>query len=171
MYRDFVFAAIRWAVGIGLIGCAWVLISTCHDGEGPIDLTRLVLGGVAFLAGVAVMWRWIFSLATRPLMTFVDSLYFPGGQLEKPVLNLKLPAHYVNEGRYEEALAEYGQILKHYPKEPEAYEKSIWILCAVENRPAEAARLLRRARRRGLPIDEGVVALVERDLGRRRFPE
>ncbi len=102
-----------------------------------------------------------FYLATRPLMAVIDGIFLPGGRLEKPVLNLKLPAHYLDEARYEEALKEYRQILKHYPDETEAYEKSIWLEAAVFKRPAAARALLKRAKRRRLVLDPMMVSLAE----------
>jgi tetratricopeptide (TPR) repeat protein len=87
----------------------------------------------------------------------VDLIFSPGGRLEKPVLNLKLPAHYLKEGRYGEALAEYRRILKHHPDETEAWEKAIWLESRIFGRTAAAAKLERAARRRGLRPDPGSV--------------
>ena len=39
-----------------------------------------------------------------------DSLFFPGGKLSKPPLDLKLPNYLIREGRFTEALEEYQRI-------------------------------------------------------------
>ena len=99
---------------------------------------------------MAFLWTMLFMLATKPLMLLVDLIFSPGGRLEKPILNLKLPEHYLKEGRYEEALAEYRRILKHHPGETEAWEKAIWLESRIFGRTAAAAKLERTARRHGL---------------------
>lgn len=148
----------RWLVGIGLLGLAWHWGTKEQD---PIDWKRLLQAALTFFGGVAVMWRPIFYLATRPLMALVDGIFLPGGRLEKPLLNLKLPAHYLEEARYDEALAEYQQILKHYPDETEAYERSIWLEAAVFKRPGKARAVLKKAKRRRLILDPLMVSLAE----------
>ncbi len=107
-----------------------------------------------FALGAIVLWQPLFTLLTRPLIAMVDSLFFPGGKLEKPTLNLKLPAYFINEGRYTEALEEYKRIMKHYPDEVEAYEKSIWLCQDILNEPDKAQNILRKAGKRNLAIDE-----------------
>lgn len=157
MLRDYQGTLIRWLFGIGLLGLSYHFATTGYESG---NLSRVVGGAGLFVLGIIFLWKTIFYLATRPLMRMVDSLFFPGGQLEKPVLNLKLPAYYINEERYDEALAEYRKILKHYPNEVEAYEKSIWLLHEVFDDPSSAGRLIRRAKRRRLTLDERVVRSV-----------
>jgi len=153
-----VFKGSRWLVGIGLLGLSWHWGTKEQD---PIDVMRLLLAALTFFGGVAVMWKPIFYLATRPLMALVDGIFLPGGRLEKPLLNLKLPAHYLDEARYEEALAEYQQIMKHYPDETEAYEKSIWLEAAVFKRRSAARAVLKKAKQRRLALDPLMVSLAE----------
>jgi len=159
MSRETLLILLRWFIGLALLVAAWWL-ATQNQEEDPIDITRLILGAIAFLVGVSLLWTTIFYLATRPFVSFVDQVFSPGGKLERPVLNLKLPAHYLNEARYDEALAEYHKILKYYPDEPEAYEKAIWLESSIYERPREAAKLLRRAKRRRLRLDERFVLLA-----------
>ena len=159
MSRETFLTLLRWLIGLVLLVTAWWLATQDHE-EDPIDITRLVLGACAFLVGIAFLWTTIFHLATRPFFILIDQIFSPGGQLERPVLNLKLPAHYLNEARYDEALAEYRKILRFYPDETEAYEKAIWLETAVYERPHEAARLLRRAKRRRLTLDERFILLA-----------
>ena len=154
---------IRRILGVLCLFLAWRWGTQDQD---PLDVSRLVAAIGAFLVGAVLLWSMVFDLATRPLFALVDLVFFPGGKFSRPVLNLKLPEYYVNEGRYAEALAEYRKIMRHHPDEAEAYERAIWIVQSVMQQPREAARLLRRARRRRLQLDPHIVSLVEQ--GRRR---
>ncbi len=157
MLRDHQGTLIRWLFGVGLLGLAYHFATKGYESG---NLSRVVGGAGLFLLGFAFLWKTIFHLATRPLMRMVDALFFPGGKLDKPILNLKLPAYLVNQGRYDEALAEYRKILKHHPDEVEAYEKAIWLLHEIFDDPSAAAKLIRRAKKRHLALDERVVRSV-----------
>jgi len=154
MNGSLVFTVIRLLAGAGSLWLAWQF---GIRGQDPLNPPRLVIAAAAFLAAMAFLWAMLFRLATKPLMLLVDLIFSPGGRLEKPVLNLKLPAHYLKEGRYGEALAEYRRILKHHPDETEAWEKAIWLESRIFGRTAAAAKLERAARRRGLRPDPGSV--------------
>lgn len=161
MLSDYTGTLIRWLFGIGFLGLSFWCTTTGYEQE---DHLKVLLGVVLLIPGFGCLWKTIFHIATRPFMMMIDSIFFPGGKLSKPVLNLKLPAHYINESRYDEALLEYRRILKYYPDEVEAYEKAIWLHLDVFANPSEAERLLRRARRRRLTLDERIIRLVENAL-------
>jgi RnfABCDGE-type electron transport complex B subunit len=78
----------------------------------------------------------------------------PCTQLCPAQINIKGYIEAAGEGRYEEALAEYRKILRHYPDVAEAYEQAIWIEAVVNGSPQRAAKLLRRARRRRVEVGE-----------------
>lgn len=160
MLRDYFSSIIRWLFGVGLLGLSYHFATTGYEN---MQFGRILSGAGLFVAGILFLWKTIFHLATRPLTRLVDSLFFPGGKLGKPLLNLKLPAYYINEGRYEEALTEYRKILKHYPDEIEAYEKTIWLLHDVFQDTGAAEKLIRQAKRRNLALDERVVRNVRSD--------
>lgn len=149
-----VFTLFRLLAGGGLLWLAWRL--GIRDQDPMMNQSHLVLAALSFLAAMVFLWGFIFGLLTKPLLKMVDLVFSPGGRLEKPVLNLKLPAHYLKEERYEEALDEYRRILKHYPQETEAWEKAIWLEAEIFGRPAEASKLVRAARRRGIELDQRV---------------
>ena len=157
MLRDYQGSLIRWLFGIGLLGLSYYLATTGYEAGA---FSRILGGAALFVVGIMFLWKTIFYLATRPLTSMVDSLFFPGGRLAKPLLNLKLPAYYINEGRYAEALAEYRKVLKHYPDEVEAYEKTIWLLHDVFEDPNGAKKLIQRAKKRRITLDERVVRSV-----------
>ena len=103
MNGSVILTLLRLLAGAGLLWLAWDLGTQQQD---PVNPPRLLLSAAAFLGAIALLWANLFRLATKPLMLFIDLVFSPGGRLEKPVLNLKLPAHYLNEKRHEEALAE-----------------------------------------------------------------
>lgn len=157
MAREVLGFICRWIVALAFFGLAGWAAKTGYD------TSRIGLLGAAlplFLVGVAFVWKTLFFLATRPLVVFIESIVFPRHRIEKPPLNLKLPAFYINEGRYTEAMEEYRKILKHYPDEPEAYEKAAWLNREIFDDPEEALRLIRKAERRSLVLDERVVKAV-----------
>lgn len=158
MIWEGVFNGLRWLAGAGLLGLAWHWGTREQD---PVNPARLLLAAGSFLSAMLVMWKPLFHFATRPLMALIDAVFLPGGKLEKPLLNLKLPAHYLDEARYGEALAEYRKILRHYPDEAEAYEKSIWLEAAVFKNRSAARALLKKAKRRRLTLDPAIVSLAE----------
>ncbi len=154
MIRQYQGTFIRWFLGVGLLGLAFHLVV---NGYHRLDIAYFSGGLLCFVLGIVALWKTIFHVATRPFTLFIDSIFFPGGKLPKPVLNLKLPAYYLNESRFEEALAEYQKVLKYHPDAVEAYEKAIWLNLDIFDDPDEARKLLRRARRRGLVLDERIL--------------
>ncbi|HQZ26910.1 MAG TPA: hypothetical protein PK648_02080 [Verrucomicrobiales bacterium] len=158
MLREYQGTLIRWLFGVGFLGLSYRLATV---GYLHTDFAEVLAGVLCFVIGICFLWETIFHIATRPLTKMVDSLFFPGGKLSRPVLNLKLPAYYINEGRYEEALSEYQKILKYYPDEPEPYEKAIWLYLDVFASPREARKLHRRAKRRKISIDDRVTQRIE----------
>ncbi len=153
--------AMRWALGWAFFGLAGWFI---ERGVRLDDFGIILLCVPLFVLGVLCFWKTIFHIATRPLIMLVDSLFFPGGSLEKPVLNLKLPLYYIEQDRFDEALTEYKRILKHYPDEVEAYEKAIWLYTEVFEEYSNARRLLARAKRRRLVLDDNVVRRANEPL-------
>lgn len=135
-------------------GCFGFSFWAATYGYRNVHLALMVSSIPLFAIGVIAVWKPLFKLLTHPLIAMVDGLFFPGGKLEKPTLNLKLPAYFIREGRYTEALEEYQRILKHYPDEVEAYEKSIWLHCEIFGDTDRAVRLLKRAEKRHLAIDD-----------------
>jgi len=160
MWREIQGAIIRWLFGLGFLGASFWCVQHAYRSEATIDFGSLLLALLLFLLGVVAIWKTVFDLATRPFMMLIDSIFFPGGKLAKPTLNLKLPDYYVREGRYDDALREYRRILKHHPDEVEAYEQAIWLHATIFDEPEEARKLLRRAKRRHLALDDRAVRMV-----------
>ena len=148
----------RWLAAIGCFGISYEWATNGYEAE---KWTLMLSAVPAFLLGVIFIWGPLFRFLTRPLTLWVDSLFFPGGKLSKPILNLKLPAYYIREERYEEALSEYQKIIHHHPDVAEAYEKAIWLHQHVFGQSDDARRLVRKAASRGVELDQRVVKSTE----------
>ena len=72
------------------------------------------------------------------------------------------------QGRFDEALTECRRILKYYPDEVEAYERAIWLYVEVFDEPSRARRLVARAKRRRLTLDEDTVRIAQGRFGPKR---
>ena len=148
----------RWG---GAIGCFGIALFLAKNGYESAEFHIMFLGVPVFGLGILIIWKPLFQLLTYPVRLFVDAIFFPGGSLEKPLLNLKLPAYYIEQGRYADARTEYRRILNHYPDEVEAYEKLIWLELEIFEDREEARKLLRRARRRHLTLSQNFDRMIE----------
>jgi tetratricopeptide (TPR) repeat protein len=148
---------LRWGGAVGCFGFSLYLAKAGYESQ---QFHFMFLGVPVFGLGILIIWKPLFTIITHPIRLLVDSIFFPGGSLEKPVLNLKLPAYYIREKRYEEAREEYWKILKHYPKEVEPYEKLIWLAIEVFEDPREARKVLGRARRRNISLEQNYGRMI-----------
>ena len=158
MLPDVLNTLYRWILGIAFLGVAFWCATTGYEN---LNFFLLLLAVPLFVAGISCLWKTIFYAATRPFTAMIDAVFFPGGKLSKPVLNLKLPRYYVNESRFDEALEEYQRIIKHYPDEAEAYDGAISLYVEIFEEPDEARKLYDRAKRRHLVLDDSSRQLVQ----------
>ncbi|MEO6054156.1 MAG: hypothetical protein ABIP97_09105 [Chthoniobacterales bacterium] len=106
---------LRWMAAAGFItyGC-WI----AKDAESPITKIfslLIVIMGACFIIPEAVRF---FSY---PVTRFFSGLAFPQDRNPKPILSYKLARYYGEQARFAESIEEYKKIIKHYPKEQEAY--------------------------------------------------
>lgn len=146
---------LRWGWGLYLLWKAWQYATL--EQEESNNWVHLGLAAGAFILALILTWPEVYRLATSPLLAWIDRIYLPKDRLSKPILNLKLPMHYLNEGRYAEAEREYRSILRHYPREAEPYERLIWIDAEIRKRPERSRRWYRLAKRRHVPLDPRIV--------------
>lgn len=158
MKAEVISTLFRWSLGVLFFAVAGWFLNKCADSG---EISWLLMGVPFFLLGAIMFWKTIFHVATRPFLLLIDSIFFPGGKLAKPTLNLKLPAYYINQERYREALEEYTKILKHYPDTAEAYEKSIWLYLEIFDEPENAKKLARKAKGRKVTLDDRIIRHLE----------
>ena len=83
---------------------------------------KLIGGFVGLiLLSLLLAGKDFFLLIARPVIYFCESFVFPRFHDAKPVVNYKLPEYYVEENRFEEAMAEYQKIIQNHPLEAKAY--------------------------------------------------
>lgn len=160
MHLDWLGPFLRGLGGVACLFWAWQLGIRRQSPDAMIDPGALLAGTLFFLAGMALLWQPLFRLALRPLFALADQIFSPSDRAGKPALNLKLPDHYLKEGRHEEALAEYLESIRHHPDAVEAYEKAIWLKASVFRDLSGAEKLLHKARRRKLTLDPAIENLV-----------
>jgi tetratricopeptide (TPR) repeat protein len=84
---------------------------------------RILQGPLAIIIGLLGFWLRT-SGARRLVGKFGDigaELYYPSETAKRPPLSYRLAHYYVEDGRYDEAVAEYERIIGYYPDESPAY--------------------------------------------------
>ncbi|MEO6848299.1 MAG: hypothetical protein ABI443_11600 [Chthoniobacterales bacterium] len=95
---------------------------------------KLAAGGTALhvlaaaLFGFAIMMFGIFLVAPEvvrviasPISNFFGGIFFLNARYSKPPLSYNLARFYEKEERLDEAIVEYGKIIRYYPEERDAY--------------------------------------------------
>ena len=149
---------LRWGGAFGFFGLSLYFAKLGYESARYLVM---IAGAPLFLFGMLLIWKPLFKILTRPFTLLIDSIFFPGGPLEKPILNLKLPAYYIENHRYEEAWDEYRKILRHYPNETEPYEKLLWLAIEIFEDREEARKILRKARRRHIALTQNYDRLID----------
>ena len=135
---------VRWLFAIGCIGLAIFLVKKGIEKASITGSFFPILGAmVLILSATIVVIPELLHVFTRPLFALVDSIFFPGGKLSRPVLSYTLPEFYLKQRRFDDALDEFRKILRHYPNESKAYVGALEILLErYEEVEEEAAREL-----------------------------
>ncbi len=149
---------IRWLFGIGCLGTGISLVADAVNWRPPVEdelapiqgfeIGDLLLGMGLIVLGTVAIAPDLVRLAASPFNALVDAVFLPGGHADRPVLNLKLPAYYLREERFEEALEEYRKLIRYHPGEVEGWIGAIDLLATTFDEPRKAHRLYRKARRR-----------------------
>jgi hypothetical protein len=136
----------RWRWGLFAAGLVLGLFLWFHgvkDDPGHAFLHGLIAMMLAFV----LVSTDIAELLASPILKFIDSVYLPGGNGAKPPLSYELPIYYERYFRSEEALAAYQAIMKHYPKQINAYAGAIRV-CEQQLDDPTLARHYRRVAER-----------------------
>ncbi|MCB1230016.1 MAG: hypothetical protein KDN19_07115 [Verrucomicrobiae bacterium] len=160
--------AIRWLLGIGLLGMGISYLAgelnsviglDVNEGLPPsspesipvhndIAIGNLFLGFGFIIAGAIVIAPDIVRLAASPLLALIDSIFLPGQRGGKPDLNLKLPQFYREQCRYDDAMAEYRKIIRYYPEQVEGWIGAMELLVKIFDEPEAARKLYEKGRRK-----------------------
>jgi hypothetical protein len=136
--RTFSFKLIaRWLLAAALLA-RWLLAAALLYGAYRFAIQALSYDGFSaasyFLAFAVQLISSVILIAPE-LAHYVGgiiskpftSLFLPDEKFSRPSLSYILARKYAREMRYQEAVREYLQIIKHYPSEREPYEEIIRI--------------------------------------------
>ncbi len=140
----FLFKRWRWglcAAGIALGAVIW--FHGVKDDPGHAFFHGLFAMTISFFLVSASVAEWLAS----PLLRFIDSIYLPGSHGGKPPLSYELPIYYERYFRGDEALEAYLAIIKHYPRQINAYAGAIRVCEQQLDDPAQARQWRRVAER------------------------
>lgn len=164
---------VRWTGAAGCLGLgAWLVTRSLGAGGAVPEIEGVppappflpvaggLIGGILLaILGILALAPELAALASTPLRALVDAIYLPGGRADKPTLDLKLPAYYLQQDRPGDALSEYRKILRHHPGTLEAWTGALDLLAGPFADPAAARRLFARGRRRLRHDPEALAAL------------
>ncbi|MCB1065356.1 MAG: hypothetical protein KDN20_20875 [Verrucomicrobiae bacterium] len=150
---------IRWGFGIGFIGIG---ISMMADGmpsfpgmeeeqlplHNGVQIGSIFLGITLIILAAVIVAPDLCRLAASPFTAMIDAIFLPGGRADKPDLNLRLPAFYLKEERFDDALAEYLKIIRYHPDEVEGWIGAIALWIDPFDEPEKARKLYEKAGRR-----------------------
>ena len=146
----------RWLFAIGCFGIAFVSLKNGYQQMSP---SILGFGLLLFFIGLGAIFSSLLAIACKPLFMLIDSIFFPGGKLNKPIKNIKLPAYYEKELRFDDALSEYEKVIRYYPSETLAYEGAIRVLINYFEDIDRATVIYTKSRRRKLVLSSEIDAL------------
>jgi hypothetical protein len=106
-----------------------------------------LLSFAALVAGAILISPMLVPLAARPFCWFIDSIYLGGSAIERPPLSYVVAERRMQEGRYEEAAAEFERLAYWHPRVVRVYVDGIRAARLAGNERT-ANRLFRRGRLR-----------------------
>lgn len=149
IFMDLFRRLLRWLFAIGSVGLSiWLIRHGIAAGGITGSFFPILAAMILLVIGAILIAPELVAIFTKPLFALVDSIFFPGGKLSKPVLSYTLPEFYTKEKRYDDALDEYRKILRHYPRESRAYLGAIELLVTEFGDKEAAKELFKRARQK-----------------------
>ena len=117
---------------------SWHLLATAQGGWAAAG--QLLFGMASLIVSGTILAWPIARLLAEP----AGSLYYPGGQFDKPPPMYGIPEAKRNKGLYREALAEYARIAREYPDEVKPYEEMMDIAIVELRSPRHCDDIYRR---------------------------
>jgi hypothetical protein len=118
---------VRWLLAAALLYGANRFAIRALSYEGLSALSYLLPAAAQLLSSVILispeLAYYVGDIISKPFA----SLFVPDEKFSRPPLSYILARKYSREMRYQEAVVEYLQIIKHYPGEREPYEEIIRI--------------------------------------------
>lgn len=103
-------------------------------------------GGDAFTAvGLLALSGIIFSVPFVDLFAHpITGFIFPSDTASKPIVSYARADKYIRDGRYQDALEAFGEILTNHPLEMQAYVGEICLLVQIAHNPQLAKKIYTR---------------------------
>jgi hypothetical protein len=126
--RSFSFELIaRWLLAAALLYGAYRFAIQALSYEGLSALSYLLPAAAQLISAVILIAPELAHCVGGIISKPFASLFLPDEKFSRPSLSYILARKYAREMRYQEAVREYLQIIKHYPSEREPYEEIIRI--------------------------------------------
>jgi hypothetical protein len=153
-------AILRRVISLGLLAFG---IFQLYRGGFPFDESIPTIPWTVIFGALSLLcfFLGIAPDLAAPLASYLGDLagrlFFPEARFSKPLLSYRLAEFYTLQERTEDAVAQYEEIIRHYPRERRAYSALISLarLGGDERKAAKYERLMMRRfpsrRRRGRP--------------------
>lgn len=115
------FLKTRWILaGLCLLASIWLMKAAFKmagmGAAGPVILSMVSFVTVVLLIAPETAW-WLAEQIAKPFA----NLFYPSDSFKKPPVSYALARRYRQELRFEEALAQYENIIEFHPRERDAY--------------------------------------------------
>ena len=103
----------------------------------PIAMAgTLLFAAAAFILAAIILSPDLAKVVSRPLTSFIDSIYLPGGREKKPPLDYRKAELYIRRSQFEKAEEVLADIIRHYPEELRAYLAMAEVCLELEDKKA-----------------------------------
>jgi hypothetical protein len=126
--RAFSFRLIaKWLLAAALLGGSYWFAVRALSYDGLSAFSYLLLAAAQLISSVILIAPELAHCVGGIISKPFASLFLPDEKFSRPLLSYILARKYAREMRYQEAVEEYLQIIKHYPGEREPYVEIIRI--------------------------------------------
>jgi hypothetical protein len=150
----------RWLLAVALLYGAYWFANRALSYDGFFAASYFLAFAVQLISSVILISPELAHCVGGIISKPFASLFLPDEKFSRPPLSYILARKYAHDKRYQDAVQEYLQIIKHYPDEREPYEEIIRIANLVGDTKTAAKfkhkldkkKRLRRATRKRNPI-------------------
>ena len=138
-------AWVTWRNALGVIFLIQCVRLLPAPGPEPVRLDRIAAGllAAACLVSAAICFSdSLVDWACRPLHWFIDKVYIGNEKLETPPVTLRLAESYLQERRWQDAIAECERQLEYHPQHEQLWQTLI--LAAEQSGAHEQATYYRQ---------------------------
>ena len=142
----------RWLLAAALLFGAYRFAIQALSYDGYFALSYLLVAAGQLIFSVILIFPELAHCLGGIISKPFASLFLPDEKFSRPPLSYILARKYAREMRYQEAVREYLQIIKHYPSEREPYEEIIRIANLVGDTQSAAKFQKKLAKQKRLTL-------------------